>query len=276
MLLLINAFIVSAKITVDLKVKDTFGLGDKTQFDYSISSDYALDITFTPHIICPDAPVSLIQEKTANLKPGTPYSETYYYLTIDESLNPQKCTAYVRILSPPQQTFSKEFAIVTDPSFLFNIRTCKDASCAEKSKVFLKNDEVYLDYSSELQDLSVTAMLAYPDKTTKQMSLPSLIKAEQSGTYTLDVTASKQGYKTMNAQEQFGVIKKEPDIKKVTLCNSNAVCDKGEDWQSCPQDCIRTGKLRLVIYASVIIILIIVIILIVYFIRRSRVKTFAP
>lgn len=276
MLFLINVFIVTAKITVDLKVKDSFGLGDKTQFDYSISSDYAQDIIFTPHILCPDAPVSPIQEKTANIKPGTPYSETYYDLIVDESLNPQTCTAYVQILSPAQQTFSKQFTIVTDPSFSFSINTCKDASCAEESKVFLKNDEIYLDYLSELQDLSITATLTYPDKTTKQMSLPSLIKADQSGTYALDVTASKQGYKTINVQEQFGVIEEEPEIEALTVCNSNSVCDNGEDWQSCPQDCVRKGKLRLVIYASAIIILIIIIILIAYFIRRNRVENIAP
>ena len=93
------------------------------------------------------------------------------------------------------------------------IKTCKDVVCLERTKVFVKEGYTFLDYSSSVESPSITAVLTYPDKTTKQLTLPTSVKAEQIGNYELEVMASKQGYKTINKKELFGVIKEEAVIK---------------------------------------------------------------
>jgi len=97
------------------------------------------------------------------------------------------------------------------------IETCKTQDCSQKSKLFLKNEDIYLNYESSVENPSITATLTYPDKTTGQITLQSSIKASQIGTYELEVKASKEGYKEISIKEQFGVIEKEARIETVAL-----------------------------------------------------------
>ncbi|MCK4589763.1 MAG: hypothetical protein KAT77_04920 [Nanoarchaeota archaeon] len=93
-----------------------------------------------------------------------------------------------------------------------DIKTCKDLACTEKSKIFIKNEKIYLDYYSKVPEPIITATLTLPDETTQQLTLPTSIETGQIGTYTLDITASKEGYKTLSKKEQFAVIEQEAQI----------------------------------------------------------------
>jgi len=117
-------------------------------------------------------------------------------------------------LKPFEMTEEKNFKITTDPSFSFEPAFCEDAKCSSKSKVFILSDEVYLNYTTDVQDPSITTSLIYPDGTEKPVTLPTTIDATQTGTYTLESTASKEGYKTMTTTTMFGVIKEDVDISK--------------------------------------------------------------
>ena len=57
----------------------------------------------------------------------------------------------------------------------------------------------------------ITTTLIYPDDSIKSLYLPTSIKANQIGTYELSVIASKESYKTISLNEQFGVI--DVDVK---------------------------------------------------------------
>ena len=94
-----------------------------------------------------------------------------------------------------------------------DIKFCKDNLCENKSKIFLKNENVYIDYDSDVLNQSITAVLIFPDKTTKQIILPTSIKADQIGTYNLEVSASKEGYRTIEKKEQFGAIEEDTNIE---------------------------------------------------------------
>ncbi len=63
--------------------------------------------------------------------------------------------------------------INTNPSFSFEINTCKDQECSEKSKVFVKDEDIYFDYDSGVEAPLIIATLTYPDKTAGQINLPS-------------------------------------------------------------------------------------------------------
>ncbi|MFH1777299.1 MAG: hypothetical protein ABH952_07065 [Candidatus Omnitrophota bacterium] len=201
-----------AALDIEIEIKDSFTTGEKISFNYLIISDVDHEITYMPLVVCPAAPVSLLQEKTVMLKSGEKYSNVYRGMTIDESFKPQDCTAYVQITSPFQQIEEKRFRIETKPDFDFSIVICKDKMCRQKCKTILKNETIYLGYDSELSGLSIVAKLTNPDGAIKQIGFPIAITAGQIGTYKLEVNASKSGYKTMTKKLEFGVIAGPVDI----------------------------------------------------------------
>ncbi len=199
----------SAEISIDVDVQDSFSLEETMQFEYSLLSDINTQIKFIPHILCPNAPIAMLQEQTIQLQANTPYTATYTDQIVQDWFEPQTCTAYVQILEPYQQIVSKEFQIITDPSFDFDIKLPK--------KVFILGETIKLDYSSSVVEPSISATLIYPNGKTKSIDLPTTIKASEIGTYELQVSAIKENYKTIDVKEQFAVIKQEANIGYVVL-----------------------------------------------------------
>ncbi len=212
--------LVSAQPIINIQIKDFFITGDTLYFNYTVTSETGGEITFVPHIICPNAPVSSLEQKTITIQPGEIYSDVYYDFTVTEEIEPQTCTAYVQVLEPFQYRVEKEFRIETRPSFEFEIFVCKDQACSEKTKVFLQNETIYLDYSSGVENPEIDATLIYPSGREEQITLPTSIKLDEVGTYTLTVTASKEGYKNVTKTVQFAVIEKEPEFEVLTTTTS--------------------------------------------------------
>jgi hypothetical protein len=265
----------SASIDIEIQMKDSFEIGEVMTFNYSIISDVNTKIAYVPYIICTDIPSAPVTEQTSELKANQIYKNEYSSSKIGDFVNTQACTAYIQILSPAQQTFTKNFLITANPSFSIELRTCKDPACINRSKVFIQEDSVYLDYSSSVANPSISATLAYPDGTSGQVSLPGSIKATQTGTYTLDVTASKQGYNSQSVKEQFGAIQGEADIQSASMCNSNGRCDSGENGQNCPQDCEKSvnpaGSVNVppYLFPALFIFILILILIMVFLIKRN-------
>ena len=200
-LIIVSIFLVSlvsAELTSNIEVKDSFSLGEQVLFNYTLISDVNTQIIFMPYVLCSSAPVALLEEKTIQLQANQLYAFIYSDQVVQDWFESQMCTAYVQILSPIQKTVSKNFSIVTDPFFEFKIKLDK--------KVFIKNENIYLNYSSDVSGLKLGSKLTYPDGSIKNINLPTTIKAEQVGNYNLEVSASKEGYKTIKKKEQFGVI----------------------------------------------------------------------
>ena len=198
---------VHAELTVELDVKDSFSKGEEILFDYSITGGEDVNISFYPYMDCPDAPMPLISEREVELKSGVPYTDTYTDFIVTDFLEPQTCTAYVQILSPVEQRKEKTFEIITDPSFSFKIELDK--------KVFVKGKEIEIDYDCAVSGVDIEAVLIYPSGASEDINLPKTITAEQIGTYEIEATATKEGYKTVAVKEQFGVIEKRAEIGPV-------------------------------------------------------------
>ena len=233
-----------ADFTVDIEIKPEYKIGEIITFNYSITSSISTNITYFSLVNCPKALEPLLELKRAKVERGVALKGTYTYLEINEDTEPQTCEASITLTEPFEYTTSKNFSIVTTPGFNFSVLVCKDQLCIKKSKIFVKNQKIYLDYSSEVKNISINANLTYPDKTIKQLTLPTSIKAEQTGTYTLKVTASKEGYKTKALSTQFGVVEKEAEIINTSSCFVNSICepDLGENYKTCPQDCEPCAK----------------------------------
>ena len=230
-------------VNIDIYIKNSFSLGETVSFNYTIASQTPQQITFIPYVECPQAPAKLIQEFTVAVSPDNPYRGSYRYLKVEEFIEPQTCIAYIQIVKPFSQIERKEFKIETLPSFEFNIFICKDPSCKEKSKIFTKEEAIYLNYSSEIEHPVINATLIYPNGSEIHLNLPVSLKPKQIGTYTLKVIISKEGYKTKTLSTQFAIIERGAEIKG-EICNKNSICEpeKGENYGTCPQDCPSGSK----------------------------------
>lgn len=249
-LVIFTPLFVSAKIEVVLDINDSFKIGDDPYFNYSISSDILQQINFQPYISCFDFPLKLLVDKIINLTPTIPYYNNYQVgFLIDDSIEPQNCTAYIQILSPVQQRTEKTFEIKTNPSFSFDILLDK--------KVFVKNEEIKINYDSEVPEPIITATLTFPDNTQQQITLPTSIKAEQIGTYNLEVIASKEGYKIITNNIQFGIIEKEANILYTEQIEGRDILKDKSNWLP-------------ILIASVISVIVIIIGIII--LKRNRQK----
>ena len=203
-----------SSISIDIDVENSFSTGEMISFDYTISSAVGKTITYIVHVDCPSAPLALLNPETISLQAGVDFTENYIFMSeIGEDIEPQTCNAIVSITSPEEVLEEENFEIVALPGFDFEILLCKDESCAEQSNMFIKNQEVYLSYNSDLQDISVFGVLVYPDEEVKQIVFPNSIIANQAGTYDLQVFVNKQGYKQEKEIVQFGVIKQDAEIE---------------------------------------------------------------
>ncbi len=225
---------VSGEIMLEINIRDSFSLGETISYDYTITSDETTEATIMPYVECPTAPVPPIAEETISLTENVPYENAYVDTVVDDLFEPQTCMAYVEILNPIQKRVEKNFSIKTNPSFDFRIKLNK--------KIFIKNEEINIDYTSSVENPSITATLTYPNGKQEQVTLPTSLKASKIGTYEIEITASKQGYKTITKKEQFGVIKEEAEIQSASVCNGNNICDNNENYQNCPLDCLSGGN----------------------------------
>lgn len=233
LILILLVPVVNATITIEIDIKDSFSLGETIIFNYNIVSDTGRSISYTPYVSCPNAPSAMLSPIPVDLEANVPLSREFSDFTIYENIEPQTCTAYVEIYEPLEKTASKSFKIETIPSFLFNIKICKDSRCKEDSKVFIQNEDIYLDYESDVLKPIVTAILTYPDKTTKKLTLPISIKSDEIGTHILKVTAEKENYKTVKKIEQFAVIEGEVDIEESVFIEepTTAIVSKDVDYK---------------------------------------------
>ena len=215
--------LVSSSVEINLDVKPVFYEGSTIEFSYRFISSQDEKIKYFAGINCEDAnfPGALLEIKEIDLKKNESFNENYTFGEVDTSFARGKCNASITVLEPYLLIKEELFEVSTKPSFSFEIKLDKN--------VFMSGENIYLNYSSEIKSPSIIAVLTYPDKTSKEVNLPISIKAEQIGTYELEVTASKEGYKTIIKKEQFGVIEKQAEIKEdteikeVSLENQTAV-----------------------------------------------------
>lgn len=202
----------ASAISIEIEGKDSFGLGDEISFTYTLLSEVTQEVEYLAVASCPSAPLSLLEIKNTTLKANIPFTESYIYLSsVSENIEAQRCNISVAILDP-ETVVRKSFNILMIPSFDFDALTCKDSTCDLKVKVFILDEDVYLNYVSNMSNVDAIVVLIRPDGTTEELSLPYAIKADQVGTYNLKVMASLVGYKDVVKEIQFGVIENEMTI----------------------------------------------------------------
>lgn len=270
LLLLIVVPLVFAEISIDINVEDSFSSGETASFEYSIYSDSSQQIIFMPSVFCSDAPIAELKQNLININAGETYSGKYEGATIDESIEPQTCTAYVQILSPVEIIEQKQFVIETPPSFYFDLKMCKDSACENKAKVFLVGDNIYLDYDSEVSNPLITITLTYPDKRTAQLNVPGSVRATDIGTYEMEISAEKQDYKKIKQKQNFAVIDEKPEIEFAGVCNVDGRCEAEETKDNCPQDCKPKGVTNNIMMFLIIIVVVIGLVVLYHWMKTKK------
>ena len=258
---------VSASVNIEIDVKSSFVKGDEISFDYIITSTEDVNIGFTPYIDCPKAPRPFLEYRTMSLQKNIAHTGTYEYIQVTENIELQTCIAYVEIKTPAflEQRFEKTFTIDTLIGIVFRAITCKDLSCETEARIFVKNEDIYLDYISEPGIVTAQGTLIFPDKTTQQIILPTSIKALQIGTYEVRIDASKEGYKDVIVSRLFGVIEEDVEINEVVVDSGDS---GSEDLSMGPED--EGGDLLWLMIILSVIVLVVIIVLIILFIRRKK------
>jgi len=261
-LLLIFVFFiaVASAIEINIDMKNEFTLNEEISFDYTISSEEDLEISYYARVDCTYAPVPEFGKKQAEIKANQTITEKYTYYLLNKDIETQTCKAVVAILEPEEIIKEKEFLIIGEKGFSFELVFNK--------KIFVLNDEIKIDYESNINP-DIEAILIYPDKSREEIHLPVEIKALQVGTYEIEVKAEKEGYKTITKKEQIGVIENQVEVKKSSTCEIDGKCSGEENYQNCPQDCeieartLKPGEYNLKKIKSGIIFYIILILVIV-------------
>jgi len=184
-----------ALLDVEIQSEPIFNVGDLIVVNVTLKSDTNETVIYEFRTVCENAPPPYIEMRVAPLTPSTVFKEQHKYLRVDETLEPQTCTAIVFILSPVTKVIEKNYTIVTDPSLDFRLIGCTSSSCDGTTALFTVSNTAYLDYESNVENVAVSGNLVLPDGSENDVTIPTSIKLKKAGTYTLEVTASKEGYK---------------------------------------------------------------------------------
>jgi len=233
LLFLIN--LVSA-LNVELSVNPEFNEGDTLSFNFSIQSSINETISYMPAIYCPNFPIPTLFTDYINLTENLPYNGNYTFLLVNSLTESQECMAILEIEKYNIHKESK-FRINTQPSFDVNIQLCEDQNCLKKSKTFIQDAKIYLDYESEVVNPYIEGILIYPNNSEKKLTLPTDISLSQIGVYSLVIKISKEEYKDNSKTIKFSVISDGAIISNIQDCNSNLICDENENYNTCPQEC---------------------------------------
>jgi len=150
------------------------------------------------------------------LKPNETKKIVLYDILIDENMISDFYTVKVDLAFNSERITKKslQFEIIdTLKEIVLDVNVCKDSACETESKIFIKNEDIYLDYSSEVENPSIIATLTYPSGKSESVEIPSILELDEIGTYIINVQVSKSGYKIMQVSKQIGIIEQEADIK---------------------------------------------------------------
>lgn len=266
MSLVLNLTIIPALQIKDIETH-SLNKGDSLYFSYKLFSEEDTDVFLKEGVECAFVNITPNFENVS-LKSNTELVRLYNPGFIIMDLESQECTAYIEILSPIKKEESKNFSIGSKPAFSFKIVLNK--------KIFILDEKVNITYESDIKDPDINAILVYPDKSIKDITLPTSIKCSQIGIYQIEVTASKKDYETISVYEQFGVIEKDAEIKALAADSGVENIDNIDIQDKKSEEAIekvrKNDKLNAFFIYSVIFLIIMVFILLLIFLKKIFLK----
>jgi len=249
MVLLLPPIMASLEIS---ELNDYYFTGDVVEITYTYTNDFTERKGF---IIIEDLPmhytdyvegINMPFWKYIELEPGESITETSQSFTVSPDLLSGTYYYNITVFSSNGEivdTAILNFNIFNDILVFeyFEVYTCEDYECDEIKSLFLLSDTVYIQaYNIELADL--TAILTLPDTSTQALTFTDNIaelQLTQTGTYSAEIMASKEGYQDYTSYIEFEVVDEISEVIDLThICNPpDDYCGEDETYQNCPQDC---------------------------------------
>jgi hypothetical protein len=99
----------------------------------------------------------------------------------------------------------------------FSVHLCEDTDCNHEPTVFIKEKNIYMSYESPIGGIQVEGDIYFPDMSVKPVVLPTVFQTAETGSYVLNVTASKEAYKSETREVNFAIIEQEANIEEVEI-----------------------------------------------------------
>lgn len=152
---------------------------------------------------------------SVTLGAGESRTVTLYEIYVTEDFPPDEYTVTVRLIE--DNIIEEEGEVIflvegTLEQMPFAVHLCKDEECEYESSVFIQGDSIYVGYESTIEGVQVSGSISYPDGSKENITLPTVVQAAETGSYVLQTTASKSGYKSETREIDFAVIEQEPYI----------------------------------------------------------------
>jgi len=184
-------------ISIEIEVKDEFSSEEKIFFDYTIFRDAGEEITYSAGVECE---FMNITEFMIDENKSTQSIIGRWSAFLEGDIRSQACKSYVEVAGKERE--EKEFFINGENIFLFSLIVNK--------KEVVVGGLVSVRYSCDVE-VYVNTTLIYPNGTKKNISLPALIRAGQTGTYIIVSKAEKKGYPSVERREEFRAIENESE-----------------------------------------------------------------
>ncbi|MEM0465580.1 MAG: hypothetical protein QXW97_02665 [Candidatus Pacearchaeota archaeon] len=253
-------------ITVRIDVKPSFNVGETVKFDYIISSDKNQEISYIARIKCPGLFERMLLPENVGISKDVPLSRTYEGFNVTKEIKPQQCIAIVEIQKPINLIRQEVFEIVNEPLINFRLKMCNDEKCNKESKVFIQGEKVYFDYSSDVDNLVLSPKIVFPNYSSKVISIPTSIIFNEIGSYKIEVSAYKSGYRSFELTENFAIIEKKSIIQKIIFRGSEE--SSSENIDNFEKSKIDSNYLW--IFLIIIVIILIIVIFSIFFINFKK------
>jgi hypothetical protein len=201
--------------------KDVYSLGDNILVTVEVrnTEDHPIEVAVSAvlkdlEMRSPPMPIYYQVE----LQAGENETITIYEIPVDEGLYSGEYVVEASLIEGGVEVYEDEinFTVQGLPEDMdVEVLVCKDSTYAEKSLVFIKGEDIYINYVSDPPGPVMTATLTFPDNSQNPLTFPFHMKAEDVGNYTLHFTASKEGYRTFDGMTYFGVLEKEPNPEEI-------------------------------------------------------------
>ena len=146
---------------------------------------------------------------------GESKTVTLYQINVTEDFPADEYTVSVRLIEDDIIEEERDVTFLVEDTLKqmpFAVNLCKDEECEYESSVFIQGDSIYVGYESPITGIQVAGSISFPDGSKENITLPTVVQVAETGSYVLQVTASKKGYKSETGEIDFAVIEQEPVI----------------------------------------------------------------
>jgi hypothetical protein len=174
-----------------------------------------IDATLVCQVSGPTAASEILVPLPLHLGPGETISSVIQQVpvTVESPPGTYVVSADLQVNDIPMGQGSISYTVEgTLRDFSVLVLVCRDPLCSGESQVFLPDEMVHLVSVASVEGVRADGTIRGPDGAVQQVILPAEVPAGKPGSYTVEIVASKDGYRRKELRTEFAVIEQEPHI----------------------------------------------------------------